>query len=450
MVRIPRKKCWASDKTLRGKLRGTAADPGEWAIVVWAVLAALVILAGAGVCRSQQNEPAGSEEDLRKRLDRLRSLPYTSVSEEKVSGDTMGVVLHNSDKAYQGYNLYCSRIRTEAFLADMEGRIVHRWLHPQRKGDSWEHAVMLPNGDLVVVNKTVSLIRLDWDSRLIWEKPMPVHHDVAQAEDGTFYVIWEGTQEYRDLMVRFDAVAVLNAEGQTTGVWSTYDHLKEIKRSFDPRAFLDTILDSLEAKGPLPDMAKGIPGLIEINKLGTEVMIYNYFHLNTVSLIPDNELGRKDKRFKPGNILICARNVNQIAVLDGTTMEVLWTWGEGILEWPHHPTVLATGNVLVFDNGVRRGYSKVLELDPVAGQIEWEYVADPPESFYTEQKGSAQRLPNGNTLICEGDRGRAFEVTGEGDIVWEWFNPLTRKGRRVQVYRMMRLPREEVTALLGS
>lgn len=309
---------------------------------------------------------------------------------------------------------------------------------------------MLPNGDLVVVNKTVSLIRLDWDSKPIWEKPMPVHHDVVQAEDGSFYVIWEGTREYRDLVVRFDAVALLNAEGETTGVWSTYDHLEEIKRSFDPTAFLDTILDSLEAMGPLPDMAKGIPGLIEINKLGTEVMIYNYFHLNTVSLIPDTELGRKDKRFKSGNILICARNVNQIAVLDSATMEILWTWGEGILEWPHHPTLLTNGNVLVFDNGVRRGYSKVLELNPATREIEWEYVADPPESFYTEQKGSAQRLPNGNTLICEGDRGRAFEVTSEGDIVWEWFNPLTRKGRRVQVYRMMRLPPEQVSALLGS
>ncbi len=419
-------------------------------MVVCAVLVALVILAGADVCRPQETETPGSEEDLRKRLNQLRALPYTSVSEEKVSGDTMGVVLHNKDKAYQGYNLYCSRIRTEAFLTDMDGRIVHRWLLPQRRGDSWEHAVMLPNGDLVVVNKTVSLIRLDWDSKPIWEKPMPVHHDVVQAENGTFYVIWEGTREYRDLVVRFDAVALLKADGETTGVWSTYDHLEEIKRSFDPRAFLDTILDSLETIGPLPDMAKGIPGLIEINKLGTEVMIYNYFHLNTVSLIPDTELGRKDKRFKAGNILICARNVNQIAVLDGATMEILWTWGEGILEWPHHPTMLTNGNVLVFDNGVRRGYSKVLELNPVTREIEWEYVADPPESFYTEQKGSAQRLPNGNTLICEGDRGRAFEVTSEGDIVWEWFNPLTRKGHRVQIYRMMRLPPEQVSPLLGS
>jgi len=32
-------------------------------------------------------------------------------------------------------------------------------------------------------------------------------------------------------------------------------------------------------------------------------------------------------------------------------------------------------------------------------------------------------LPNGNTLICEGDFGRLFEVTMGGDIVWEYVNP---------------------------
>ena len=36
---------------------------------------------------------------------------------------------------------------------------------------------------------------------------------------------------------------------------------------------------------------------------------------------------------------------------------------------------------------------------------------------------NAQRLPNGNTLICEGDTGRLFEVTSAGELVWEYVNP---------------------------
>ena len=35
----------------------------------------------------------------------------------------------------------------------------------------------------------------------------------------------------------------------------------------------------------------------------------------------------------------------------------------------------------------------------------------------------AQRLPNGNTLVCESSYGRFFEVTQEGEIVWEYVNP---------------------------
>ena len=37
--------------------------------------------------------------------------------------------------------------------------------------------------------------------------------------------------------------------------------------------------------------------------------------------------------------------------------------------------------------------------------------------------GNAQRLPNGNTLVCESSYGRFFEVTQEGEIVWEYVNP---------------------------
>jgi hypothetical protein len=34
-----------------------------------------------------------------------------------------------------------------------------------------------------------------------------------------------------------------------------------------------------------------------------------------------------------------------------------------------------------------------------------------------------QRLPSGNTIICESDNGRFFEVTPDNEIVWEYENP---------------------------
>ena len=101
--------------------------------------------------------------------------------------------------------------------------------------------------------------------------------------------------------------------------------------------------------------------------------------------------------------MVCFRNVNQISVLEKDTYRILWSWGEDQLEWPHHSTMLENGHILIFDNGVRRQYSRVLELDPVVKAIVWEYVAEPREDFYSYTRGSAQRLPNGNTLISESD-----------------------------------------------
>ena len=68
-------------------------------------------------------------------------------------------------------------------------------------------------------------------------------------------------------------------------------------------------------------------------------------------------------------------------------------------------------------------YSRAVEVNPATNKIEWEYKADPPQSFYSSLVSSARRLPNGNTLICEGMKGRLFEVTMEGEIVWEYLSP---------------------------
>jgi hypothetical protein len=101
----------------------------------------------------------------------------------------------------------------------------------------------------------------------------------------------------------------------------------------------------------------------------------------------------------------------------------------GELAHPHDPTLLNTGNILVFDNGFHRrlsvrNYSRVVEVNPKAKNIEWAYMDDPPHHFYGSFLSGCQRLPNGNTLICEGQNGRIFEVTGDGELVWEFISPL--------------------------
>ena len=68
-------------------------------------------------------------------------------------------------------------------------------------------------------------------------------------------------------------------------------------------------------------------------------------------------------------------------------------------------------------------FSRVIEVDPATDEIAWEYRGDPPVSFFSFHISGAQRLPNGNTLICEGTFGRIFEVTPSGEITWEYVNP---------------------------
>jgi hypothetical protein len=53
----------------------------------------------------------------------------------------------------------------------------------------------------------------------------------------------------------------------------------------------------------------------------------------------------------------------------------------------------------------------------------WEYTGLSQEQFFSGHISGAQRLPNGNVLICEGTSGRVFEITPRGETVWEWVTP---------------------------
>ncbi|HIG99592.1 MAG TPA: hypothetical protein HA258_03320, partial [Thermoplasmata archaeon] len=119
------------------------------------------------------------------------------------------------------------------------------------------------------------------------------------------------------------------------------------------------------------------------------------------------------------------------------------------------------GNILVFNNGDNRPtgvYSSVDELIPPVNEngqyyrepgspfgpsnLIWSYTADPPESFYSGVFSGAQRLPDGNTLICDGVDGRFFEVTPEGTLIWQYSNPYPGPNMN-GVFKIIYIPPEE-------
>jgi len=63
----------------------------------------------------------------------------------------------------------------------------------------------------------------------------------------------------------------------------------------------------------------------------------------------------------------------------------------------------------------------------VSRQIVWSYQSKSNQGFFSHIGSSAQRLPNGNTLICSDTEGHLFEVTAKGELVWEYISPVTKE-----------------------
>jgi hypothetical protein len=74
-------------------------------------------------------------------------------------------------------------------------------------------------------------------------------------------------------------------------------------------------------------------------------------------------------------------------------------------------------------------------------QIIWQYYPQLVFSLFSGHIAGAERLSNGNTLICEGQSGRIFEVTPECEICWEWISPFLLPFKGVQSSMLFRAHR---------
>lgn len=73
----------------------------------------------------------------------------------------------------------------------------------------------------------------------------------------------------------------------------------------------------------------------------------------------------------------------------------------------------------------------MIEINPKTGEIVWQFHTSQvrtPNSFYTPFQGSAQKLANGNYLVCSTLHGHLFEVTPEKEVVWDFVNPVSAEG----------------------
>jgi hypothetical protein len=163
----------------------------------------------------------------------------------------------------------------------------------------------------------------------------------------------------------------------------------------------------------------------------TREFLHEWTHCNSVDM-------------RDGKLLMSFREISRVAIVDWETGQLEWKWGHIHLSHQHDASFTPEGNVLIFDNGTHHPvvpHSRVVEVDPKTNKIVWQYQPKIVFSFFSGHIGGTERLWNGNTLICEGQSGRAFEVTPEGDVCWEWINPMVMPFKHVQCQMLFRAHR---------
>jgi hypothetical protein len=382
----------------------------------------------------------------------LRSLGYvgaTPIRKEDVG--KVGVVQFDRERASEGLNLmipcgWGAKHRKlgldpvrEARLLDMDGEVLHTWSHdyPGHGTRGWANARIGPEGDLYVVHARTALLRLDWDSNLVWGRDEFFHHDLDFLPDGTVVGLIEGERviEYKGSKIRIldNGFAFVTPEGKLKRVLWFYDLLKN-KRWFSRR--LDRAVDFVRSKNPDGHEDIDLPADTALGhskrREGLDV-----FHANTVEVLDQAWPGH----WNAGDIMTSFRFADVIAIFDADNGKVRWHWGPGVLDDQHDPTLLDDGHILVFDNGRHREHSRVLEIDPKTRKIVWKYGGPKDAPLFSDTRGLVQQLEGGTIFINESQRGRAVEIERSGDVVWEYFTPDVVKGHRIS-FRLHRLQGE--------
>ncbi len=336
---------------------------------------------------------------------------------DQVRGRRAGLGLrgHNAAKAFQGYTLYATNNGDgSVWLIDMDGEIVHTWKMPHPPG---LYGYLAPNGMLIYNGRVIdppgspeserfisgvpwkggALLQADWNGRIHWEvRHADHHHDGRLLRNGNVALLTlvEAPPDIAGRIrggrvgsehegrVYADGVVEMTTGGEVVWEWSALDHL-------DPEVdVLPAIQDDRS----------------------------EWCHANTVYATRD------------GSLLVSFRNLSTVVRVERPSGRISWKLTYPTISQQHAPEELENGNILIFDNGTHRldhttPYSRVIEVDPASGEIVWHYQERQVSDFFSPFISNAQRLPNGNTLVCEGSFGRLFEVTQEGEVVWEFVNP---------------------------
>ncbi|MFC2162336.1 arylsulfotransferase family protein, partial [Candidatus Altiarchaeota archaeon] len=268
-----------------------------------------------------------------------------------------------------------------------------------------------------------SILKLDDDSRIIWKLDIPAHHHFNLLESGQIFTLM---RRYITLpytlgvgKVCVDYVAIISPTGKVIKEVSLHDLFNE---DISWWQWLKIYRTSIEYY------------LLGVERLENSPL--DIYHANSIKILDRDIPGFGNK----GDALVSFLKLNTVAVIDLDEEEVRWKWGEDVLSLVHSPRLLDDNSILLFENGWKRNYSRVLIYSPADDEIIWEFLGDPPYSFDSNYRGQTEPLPNGNILVTVSDQGWAFEVTRDKEVVWKYHNPTFKDGSRAILGKMGRYP----------
>jgi hypothetical protein len=381
---------------------------------------------------------------------------------------TVGVVTMYSDTA-PGYTLFAPLMGTDTYLVDNFGRQINVWKSDKLSGAS---DYLLKDGSLLRCESLQNMVfngggsggrikRTSWDGKVMWTYDYSSNnycqqHDIEYLPNGNVLILaWELKSE-----------AEAQAAGRTTrgNVWM--DHVVEVKPSgsnggqivWEWHVWDHLIQDKDQSKKNYGKVADH-PELIDINFVNNDMTIgggssADWLHTNAVFY--NEELDQ---------ILISVLDFSEVWIIDHSTTkeeaashsggkhgkggDLLYRFGnpaayksgtnaDRLLYLQHGPVWIpkgykGEGNIIVFNNGNQSRGSSVDEYKlPVDSEGKYDMKKKPekvwsyaPSNFYASNMGSAQRLENGNTLICQGPSGTILEVNERKEIVWKYISPVT-------------------------
>ncbi|MCA8973224.1 MAG: aryl-sulfate sulfotransferase [Planctomycetes bacterium] len=365
-----------------------------------------------------------------------------------------------------GLRLLAPNDQNAALLVDGQGAIVHSWPGSTFSLDVLADGTLIRNTAGAIPGSSGNLQRLNFDGTTVWDLVVSgatrtMHHDIEPMPNGNVLVIaWDrdtttnAVLQGRDPALMSgtdwmpDSILEIRQTGATTGAivweWHMKDH---VIQDFDPtRRNYGVVANH--------------PELLDLNFPPMLVTDGDWNHCNGLDYDPVNDW-----------ILLSARSQNEVYLIDHSTTtaeaaghsggargkggDFLWRWGNPLayrhgtaahqqLFGQHDPRFIRAGypgggHVTVFNNTFLATQSAVHELalpldaagnvviDPVTGRYGpsaplWTYT-DP--AFSSPFVSSAQRLANGNTLICSGMQRWLFEVTPSCQTVWSYTYPGT-------------------------